>query len=114
MAKNLEEIYNIKSQKTKDVEFKFPFEKIDSEYHHHFIRGYFDGDGFITKRGISNTQNLVPQFGFVATSLNFILQLQEIIPKFSEPRLCIRKGKNMEYYELIYSCKMGVVPVIKK
>ena len=114
MAKNLEEIYGIKSRKTEDVEFKFPFEKMDSKYYHHFIRGYFDGDGFISERVVNNTQNWVPQFGFVSTSLNFILQLKEIIPEFSVPRLCTNKGKNMEYYQLIYSCKEGVIPVIKK
>lgn len=114
MANNLEKIYGIKSRKTEDIEYKFPFEKIETKYHHHFIRGYFDGDGWITERIVNDSHNWVPQFGFVATSLNFILQLKEIIPEFSIPRITTNTGKNMKYYQLIYSCKEGVIPIIKK
>lgn len=113
MAENLEEIWGIKSKKTQDVEFKFPFEKIPSKLVHHFIRGFFDGDGWLTTRKHYDTGSIPPQFGFVSTSLNFILQLKELIPPITEPRICTNQGKNMIYYQLIYSLGKGRVPAIK-
>lgn len=114
MAEKLEELYNIKPRKTQDINFIFPFDKIPNELLHHFIRGFFDGDGWITTYSKdSNSGVLVPQFGFVSTSLPFILQLEEVLPKFTEPRIITNQGKNNTYYQLIYSCGHGRVPLIQ-
>ncbi len=114
MSDKLEEIYGIKPRKTRDINFTFPFDKIPNDLIHHFIRGFFDGDGWITEYSKdSNGGTLVPQFGFVSTSLPFILQLKEILPKFTEPRIITQEGKNSTYYQLIYSCGHERVPLIK-
>ena len=114
MAQQLEDLYGIRPRKTHDIEYEFPFERIPTELHHHFIRGYFDGDGWITEYSTdSKGGTLVPQFGIVSTSLKFILQLKEIIPKFTEPRITVNEGKNMTYYQLIYSCGHERIPIIR-
>ena len=114
MAERLEDLYGIKPRKTQDINFIFPFDKIPSELLHHFIRGFFDGDGYITEYSKdSKGGTLVPQFGFVSTSLPFILQLKEILPNFTEPRITTTQGKNMTFYQLIYSCGYGRISLIK-
>lgn len=113
MAINLENIWGIKPRKTADIEYKFPFEKIPSNLIHHFIRGFFDGDGWITLRQKTPHGLTPPQFGFISTSLNFILQLKEIIPAITIPRICINQGVSLIHYQLIYSLGKGRVPIIK-
>lgn len=44
--------YGIKPRKTFDYDFVFPFEIIPEHLQHHFMRGYFDGDGSAKIEGI--------------------------------------------------------------
>ena len=64
--------YNIIPKKTYDFEFTFPFERIPTKLHRHFIRGFFDGDGH---KGISD-------ISFVATSKYFLLQIVAFFNSF--------------------------------
>lgn len=98
LIENLEELYGIKPDKTNDIEFIFPFERMSENLIHHFIRGYFDGDGTVTER----KKGLVPQIGFVSTSKKFLLQISEFIP-VKDFRITENQGKNMVYYQLWYS-----------
>lgn len=102
LIKSLEDLYLIKPKKTQDLDFIFPFSKIPDDLTHHFVRGFFDGDGTITVR----KKGLVPQFGFVATSKKFLEQLAIVLP-FDDYRLIETQGKNMVYYQLMYSCGHG-------
>ena len=52
MTNNLIENFGVRPKKTYDVEYAFPFEKIDQKYHRDFIRGFIDGDGTISKEDI--------------------------------------------------------------
>lgn len=87
--------YNINPKKTQDIDFMFPFEKISSDMLYHFIRGFFDGDGWCTKSG---------NFGFVSTSKKFLLQLQNIIKlEKSKSSIYSTQGKNMIFHQLTYN-----------
>lgn len=57
MCETLEKKYGIKSQKTKDANYEFPFSKINKKYIRDFIRGFIDGDGTITKQDIRFVSN---------------------------------------------------------
>ena len=47
---------------------------------HHFLRGYFDGDGWITfKKAYRNPDRLDWTFGIVSASLNILLSIKNII-----------------------------------
>lgn len=102
LAENLELIYGIKPKKTYDLLYEFPFEKIPNELIHHFIRGFFDGDGTINLR----KKGFVPQFGFVFTSMNLLEQFIKYIP-FNGHRITEAQGKNLKYFQLLYSCGHG-------
>lgn len=67
------DIYGIKPRKTYDIFYEFPFQLIEPSLIRHFIRGYFDGDGCVTRcnEGI--------KIEFYATSLPFLKQMAEII-----------------------------------
>lgn len=67
--------------------FTLKFPKIESKYHHHFIRGYFDGDGCVC---ISNN-NVV---SIIGTEI-FINELQKILIRkcgLSQTKLQFKKG----------------------
>ena len=102
LAENLEKLYKISCNKTHDKTYEFPFELIPEKLIYHFIRGYFDGDGTINLR----KKGFVPQFGFVFTSLNLLNQFIRYIP-FNNYRIQTNIGKNIEYYQLMYSCGHG-------
>lgn len=57
MINTLENEYGIKPKKTYDINYQFPFEKIDKKFYKDFIRGFIDGDGSISKTDISFTLN---------------------------------------------------------
>lgn len=95
MKEDLEK-YNIKRNKTKDIDFEFPFNLIDSKYIFSFIRGFFDGDGHLSYeyKKISFT------FAFYATSKNFLIQLGKIFEKEFSVKYIIDQSqrKNMILY----------------
>lgn len=90
---------NIKPNKTKDINFVFDFNKIQYNLQRHFIRGFFDGDGCISKHNCYYT------FSFVSTSYFFMLQLQDIFnslfPNINS-NICTYKNKNMITYNLVF------------
>ena len=69
MCETLEVEYGIKPRKTMDIEYEFPFNKIDKKYFRDFIRGFIDGDGTISKEDIR----------FVFNSKKFAEQIVEIL-----------------------------------
>ena len=64
---DLMNIHGLTPNKSKTVEFPH----VPEEYMHHFVRGYFDGDGSIYKKG-----NMI---NFVGGSDSFILDLRDIL-----------------------------------
>ncbi|MGJ7921175.1 LAGLIDADG family homing endonuclease [Neobacillus sp. LXY-4] len=69
MRQDLITIHNIKPHKSLDVEFPY----VPEDYLHHFIRGYFDGDGNVEYRNYT--------VSFVGGSLNFMVAFKEILKK---------------------------------
>ena len=89
--------YKILPRKTYDNNFTFPFELIPSEFHGHFIRGFFDGDGYvgIHEKAIS--------LHIVLTSLPFLNQIINIINNNCidfKPKIEKINGKTIDYYKL--------------
>jgi DNA-binding transcriptional regulator WhiA len=79
--------YNIKNNKTLDINFQFPFEKIKNNLIRHFIRGFIDGDGsFESKKGVFNLL-------LISSSLPFLNQLEKL--------LCFEKSMCFKYYKKI-------------
>jgi intein/homing endonuclease len=115
MFKNLTDIYQIKERKTKDLDFKFPFEKIPEQLIKHFIRGFFDGDGNITYHKYKKSMQF--NFSFCGTSLNFMNQICDIFEKL-DPNITrtIRaiKGKNLICYQVRFNFNRKRAEIIKK
>jgi intein/homing endonuclease len=90
---------NINPRKTQDVNFKFDFNFIKKECIRHFIRGFFDGDGWI-----SINQNRYYILGFVFTSFDFANQIKNIIEKELNIKGSIQEYqcKNMKTYNLSF------------
>ena len=76
MKKDLEN-FNIYPRKTQDLNFEFPFEKLNTKFHFYFIRGFFDGDGALSyeKDKIQFT------FSFYATTKLFLEQIENLFKK---------------------------------
>lgn len=93
---------DIKPRKTWDTNFIFDFTKIPNDLLHHFVRGFFDGDGWFIPKGKS--------FGLVFTSKVFMDQIENIfygkLPHI-KVRKCPLQNKNMITYSLILSCGYG-------
>lgn len=72
MKKDLKEIHGIGPNKTSNI--KFPY--VPKEYMSHFVRGYFDGDGFVkyekyfisfvggSKLFMQSLRNVIDEYGF--------------------------------------------------
>ncbi|WP_099355222.1 LAGLIDADG family homing endonuclease [Fredinandcohnia onubensis] len=82
---------------TQNKSLTVPFPHVPDEYIHHFVRGYFDGDGNIYSRGYL--------ISFVGGSLEFMKGLNKILDQKSfEPRI-VAKGK---FYRLYISGRKTV------
>ena len=82
----------------KSLILKFPNEEqVPKELIHHFIRGYFDGDGtaYFYKRIINNKEYIEYCLGFIS-SISFINSLQNYINIGSSS--IINNGKNSSLY----------------
>ena len=92
--------YNILTNKTYNIEFIFPFDKIPKHLVRHFIRGFIDGDGsFEANKGIFTIT-------LVNTSLNFMKQIGIEFEKINEGiESTITKviGKTVDYYTLRFN-----------
>ena len=99
--KNSLEKYNIKTNKTKDINFEFPFDLINSKYLFSFIRGFFDGDGHLSY--VPNKTTFT--FAFYGTSKKFLIQIGEIFEKEFNIKYIIdeTKKKNMILYCLRFN-----------
>lgn len=88
---------NIKPRKTYDFDFMFDFNNIPKHLIRHFIRGFFDGDGWI-----NINQKYYQCVGFVGTSFNFINQLKTLFDEIFNysSRIDSLKNKNITTYSL--------------
>lgn len=73
----LEKEYGLRNAKS--LNLKFP-SSIPKEFISHFIRGYFDGDGWISKRRIGKTNSVQYNIGLCSGSEEFIKSLMEKVP----------------------------------
>jgi hypothetical protein len=78
IAKTLIEKYNISNGKTFNENYIFDFDKIPENLQHHFIRGYFDGDGSVSFIPKSKDKQLFFNFSFVFNSETFANQIAHI------------------------------------
>lgn len=95
-------VLGIKPRKTYDTNFIFDFNLIPKDLHRHFIRGFFDGDGWFTYRGKS--------FGLIFTSLSFLKQIEKIFNSHLfkiNTKVYSTQNKNMISYQLILNCGYG-------
>jgi len=76
MKKDLEN-FNIYPRKTQDLNFEFPFEKLNTKFHFSFIRGFFDGDNALSYE----TNKIQFTFAFYATSKLFLEQIGNLFKK---------------------------------
>jgi intein-encoded DNA endonuclease-like protein len=86
MKNDLMQLHGIMPNKSNDVEFPF----VPDEYMSHFVRGYFDGDGFVK----------YPKYfvSFVGGSLSFMLSLKQVLEKMGfEPNFSSHKGHYRVY-----------------
>ena len=98
---------DIKPRKTEDLNFKFDFSIIPEHLIRHFIRGFFDGDGWVGR-------GKYKQMGFVTTYLIFCEQLQNhfsnVFPEITS-NITTCKSKNMFTYSLTLNIS-GKKPLI--
>lgn len=93
---------NIKPNKTYNSEFQFNFDNMDKSLIRHFIRGFFDGDGYCDKGSLQ----------FVSTSYFFLKQIEEYF-KLEIPNITFRfnsyKGKTIDYYKISFNTGKGIL-----
>lgn len=88
--------YGIVPNKTYSKDFHFPY-KLSKEYVIDYIRGFFDGDGSITKTsGLSFELNSV-NYQFLKDIKDFLKSYYNIETQIST---CGMKGRNLELYRL--------------
>ncbi len=100
---------------TTNKTFTIEFPDLDKEFIRHFIRGYFDGDGCISKRKNSNSYNIViftASEEFKSSLVNIIEQMTKIKLGVSERNngyaIYFNKKKFINiFYEFLYTdCEM--------
>lgn len=103
LCNTLIEKYNILPRKTLHSDFKFDFDLIPIELQHHFIRGFFDGDGSVSFYETKNT--LFFNFSFVFTSKIFAEQIAKIFEDKFNIISVYREtvGKTCTYYTLRFN-----------
>lgn len=95
----------------KDLRIKFP--KIPDNYLNHFVRGYFDGDGFVTcgwyrRKNRNNKRYFLCQAGFVCGNRTFLSDLSK---KLNNSKIGLGKGSlrpKLRSWDLIYSTKDAI------
>lgn len=101
MKEVLETKYNIKSNKTYNFDFRFPFELIPEQFYGSLIRGFIDGDGnFESHKGTFNPS-------IIGTSKIWLTQIGDIINLNTGLvyKIYSKKGKTCTYYTLRWSAE---------
>lgn len=103
MYKTLTEVYNIIENKTKHDTFKFNMDLIPKNLLHHFIRGFFDGDGSVSFYKTNKT--IFFNFSFIFNSKDFAEQIGNIFEELFDIKPVYYKiiGKTCEYYTLRFN-----------
>ncbi len=86
MKNDLQTLFHITSDKSYNI--KFP--NIPNQYMHHFIRGYFDGDGHINYKGYT--------VSFVGGSITFMESLQALLLKYGFNPYMTDNGKHSRVF----------------
>lgn len=102
LKETLEKRYGIFNNKTHNEKYMFDFGLIPKELLHHFIRGYFDGDGSVS---FSIKKNIFFNFSFVFNSEIFANQFAYIFNNQFNIKSVIynHKGKTCNYYSLRFN-----------
>jgi intein-encoded DNA endonuclease-like protein len=75
----------------KSLQTNYPYFLIDTEFERHFIRGLFDGDGFITSYKKSG-KFIVPVAGFTSGTNSFLVELNERLLTITKSKIVPRKS----------------------
>lgn len=97
--------YDVFNAKTFNENYVFDFNKISDTLIHHFIRGYFDGDGSVSFIPKSKNKQLFFNFSFVFNSKLFCNQFAEIFQNKFEiiPVIYTHIGKTSNYFSLRFN-----------
>lgn len=98
-TKMVKDLYKLGCVNNKTQKIRLP--KLDLELMRHFIRGYFDGDGCISK--IKNGINCYSIS--ITSNINFILDLKKYIDSIFSCDLNFYESKNKKYSTLLISDK---------
>ena len=89
---NLMNIHGIMPCKSFNIEFPF----VPEEYLHHFVRGYFDGDGYVKYETYT--------VSFVGGSYSFMNSLNQVLQNHNLPAELLNQNKHFKKdYERIHS-----------
>lgn len=105
LYKILQTKYNLYNAKTFNENYKFNLDLIPEHLLHHFIRGYFDGDGCVSFIKKSENKQLYFNFSFVFNSESFAKQIANIFEnKFNIKGIIYKhQGKTCNYYSLRFN-----------
>ncbi len=106
--------YNIRPNKTKHDTFEFDFNLIEGKLVHHFIRGYFDGDGSVSFH--LKDKRICFDFSYVCNSLLFTKQIACIFETLFKIRAVIyeKEGKTCKYYLLRFDYSRNRTVIIEQ
>ena len=90
----------------KSLTLKINFDKIPLELRHHFIRGYFDGDGSINSYKRQDSDYLEWELSFIS-SKDFLTQILKEIKKEKKIYSC---GNN---YRICFKSKKDILEIIQ-
>lgn len=104
--------YGINKRKTYDITFTFDFSILRTdEMIIHFLRGFFDGDGWVSKTTDKRWKNeyTYTKVGFVGTSKSFLFQIIKFYKKYDlNFKIHEYMGKNMKYYQILLHGKEAI------
>ena len=78
----------------KTIHLQWP-SNLDKKYYTHFIRGYFDGNGYVSK-----SETILPKINIIST-IPFIESLKKIIQSNIKINILIEKRKHLKNHSML-------------
>jgi len=90
---------------------RLPFDLIPKNIFHHFIRGFFDGDGSLPKRIEKNRKKPSISFELCCKNFNLAIDLKNTFYKYTKINLSIRKDGSI--YKIYSSNRKNIIKILK-